>query len=71
MNSAVFQITSLDSAKTAHDFGTGFLIYQDKDSAWFVTCRHVVEAVGGWQRAQVGDMKVVDVRILITKYNCL
>ncbi|HLC14899.1 MAG TPA: trypsin-like peptidase domain-containing protein [Thermodesulfovibrionia bacterium] len=64
MNSAVFQITSLDTAKSAHDFGTGFLIYQDKDSAWFVTCRHVVETVGGWQKALVGNMEVVDVRML-------
>jgi formylglycine-generating enzyme required for sulfatase activity len=42
---AVVLITNSDPA--IRDFGTGFVIHKDEQATYFLTCEHVVRAVGG------------------------
>lgn len=44
-DSAIVKITSKQSEN--HHFGTGFVIYNDKNAAFVITCAHVVKDVGG------------------------
>ncbi len=53
---SVFLITSTDP-KT-NDFGTGFVIHRDGSGTYVLTCRHVVDDVGGKDLAQVADQPV-------------
>jgi len=57
--SPIQKITSSDpKLQQYQNCGTGFKIYQDADISWFLTCRHVLEDVGGEGKALVGGMKV-------------
>lgn len=48
---AVLPVISTEPAKTS--FGTAFTIYQSASETLFVTCAHVVEAVGGPERLRL------------------
>ena len=47
-------VTLITSAETSNNrFGTGFVIYQDDDLAYLLTCAHVVDDVGGAENIDV------------------
>ena len=51
---SVVLITSKQDATT--EFGSGFPIYQDANSTYFLTCAHVVEDVGGVDNIKIRDV---------------
>lgn len=50
---SVISITSTDSDREG-DFGTGFVIHQDENTTYLLTCAHVVNGVGGPDKVKVG-----------------
>lgn len=50
---SIILITSSDS-NYGGDFGTGFVIHQDKQITYVLTCAHVVKKVGGVGKVKVG-----------------
>jgi hypothetical protein len=50
---SVILITSSDS--TRKDFGTGFVIHQDQQATYVLTCAHVVRDVGGEENLRIGS----------------
>ncbi|NMF64953.1 GUN4 domain-containing protein [Brasilonema octagenarum] len=52
---SVILITSADPERIAdRDRGTGFVIHQDQQTTYLLTCAHVVEAIGGSEKVKVG-----------------
>lgn len=63
--SPIQKITSSDPGRQeARYCGTGFKIFQEDDISWFLTCRHVLEEVGGKDKAIVGNREVFDIKSL-------
>lgn len=71
-------ITSSNPERKADgDFGTGFVIHQDKQTTYLLTCAHVVEAVGGSDQVKVdghpatveaiGDSQGCDLAVLVVR----
>src|SRR5215470_8289674 len=44
-------------------FGTAFLVHQDDQTAFVVTCAHVVRDVGGQESARIADASVTVVAL--------
>jgi hypothetical protein len=38
-------------------FGTGFIIYQDQDTSYILTCAHVIRDVGGIDKVRIDDVE--------------
>jgi hypothetical protein len=65
---SVILITSSDSEQIG-DFGTGFVIHQDEQTTYLLTCAHVVFAVGGSDKVRVGGHPAT-VEALGDRYGC-
>lgn len=50
---SIILITSSDTNKYGGDFGTGFVIHQDEQTTYVLTCAHVVDKVGGSDKVKV------------------
>lgn len=50
---SIILITSSDTNKYGGDFGTGFVIHQDEEKTYVLTCAHVVDKVGGSDKVKV------------------
>lgn len=50
---SIILITSSDTNKYGGDFGTGFVIHQDEQKTYVLTCAHVVDKVGGSDKVKV------------------
>lgn len=68
---SVFLITSSDSELDAKKkFGTGFVIHQHEQTTYFLTCAHVVEAVGGLEKVKVSGHRAKVIEPLGEKLGC-
>ncbi len=65
---SVISITSSDSERDT-DFGTGFVIHQDKNTTYLLTCAHVVNDVGGSDKVKVGGYPAT-VEVEGNRYGC-
>jgi hypothetical protein len=54
LENAIFRITSREENNA--NFGTGFIIKQDENASYLLTCAHVIEKVGGKDKVQVGGV---------------
>ena len=71
---SIILITSSDTNKYGGDFGTGFVIHQDEQTTYVLTCAHVVDKVGGSDKVKaaghsatveaIGDTDGCDVAVL-------
>jgi S1-C subfamily serine protease len=67
---SVILITSSDPERMAdRDFGTGFVINQDEQTTYVLTCAHVVIEVGGSDKVRVGGHPAT-VEALGDRYGC-
>lgn len=68
---SVFLITSSNSELNAKKkFGTGFVIHQDGNTTYVLTCAHVVEAVGGVGKVKVSGHLAKVIEPLGDKFGC-
>ncbi|HEY9833728.1 MAG TPA: GUN4 domain-containing protein [Stenomitos sp.] len=67
---SVFLITSSDPERNTDGvFGTGFVIDQDEQTTYLLTCAHVVEDVGGSDKVKV-DGHLATVEAVGNRYGC-
>jgi WD40 repeat protein len=60
MHSSIVLIDSVDRENNK-DFGTGFIIYRDHLGTYVLTCKHVLEDVGGVRKVRVSGITDVEI----------
>ncbi|KAB8332299.1 trypsin-like peptidase domain-containing protein [Scytonema tolypothrichoides VB-61278] len=65
---SILLITSSDTNYSG-DFGTGFVIHQDEQTTYVLTCAHVVSKVGGSDKVKAGGHPA-EVKVSGDVYGC-